>query len=214
MTDKDRAADENREILVARVSYVTYQQVTGVLGAFAFVAFFGHFVDFDWRGALKALADGWAEHVRPAVSIILNVTLVRPLAALGVHFEIPRLLLDYATVGFVLFASEARASYQITVRMLTPYVRTRRDLRAFKNSMLFTALLRLPRSLWVIPLWPVAIVRNVDDIVSSARMKFVRQSAWKKLRGAKVCIRTLTLLPVAYLFVLVIANFALSPSLP
>ena len=40
------------------------------------VAFLGHFIDFDWRGALRELLGMWDVYARPAVKLLFDATVV------------------------------------------------------------------------------------------------------------------------------------------
>ncbi len=78
----EQTADESRQeaadtLRGIGLGYVVYQQVAGVLGAFALIAFLRHYLEIDWRGALLDLISVWDAYVRPAVKVILDST-IRP----------------------------------------------------------------------------------------------------------------------------------------
>ena len=103
-------ADDQGEPRGIGLGYIIYQQVASVLGAFGLIAFLGHFVQVDWRGALADLIAVWAEYVRPAVKHLLDLTVVAFCHWLGwTSFQVPLAIRDYLTVGLVLTASVLRA---------------------------------------------------------------------------------------------------------
>lgn len=92
-------------------AFVIYQQIASVVGAFALIVFFGHFVDFDWQGGIKILLDVWNEHVRPATKLVLDWTVVWFLRwAFDWHVEIPLIVRDYLAVGLTVFLSCIRVN--------------------------------------------------------------------------------------------------------
>jgi hypothetical protein len=178
------------------LSYVLYQQIASVIGAFALIAYFGHFIAFDWRGALADLIGVWDSHVRPAVKWLLNETVVA-LAWRAFHVEIvlSPAQRDYLAAGLVLVFSVLRAQYWEEHRLGRTFLQT---LGSLARDWAFTPVM--------IVAWPLAVlVLLAVAVLGTLRAGDPR---WR-LDGT---FSLLSLAPFLYLALLLAANYFLQKS--
>jgi hypothetical protein len=104
--------DETIEPNRLRFGFTVYQQVTGILGAFALIALLGHIADFEWRGFIADLINFWNGTVRPAVAVVFEWLISKPLMWIfGWNFKVPLIVRDYLSVGTVCLLSFYRAAH-------------------------------------------------------------------------------------------------------
>lgn len=186
----DGAVQTSQPKFVLSLGYVVYQQIAGVIGAFALIAFLGHFVHIDWRGALGDLVGLWDQHVRPAVKLVFDVLIVWPLQRwLDLNIEIPLIVRDYFAVGLVQALSFERVAIGADLgRGGGVRAVARRHLRV--------------RHWWFViknlAMWPYQIVLDVRGIWAP-RVKTTAASGYNAL----------ILAPFAFLALLLAANFLL-----
>lgn len=90
--------------------YVLYSQVASILGAFTFIMFTSHIVDWNWKGILIDLVGGWTDVIRPATKYLLDRTIGDLFHYLfGFELAIPLPVKDYLSVGIMLGLSSARS---------------------------------------------------------------------------------------------------------
>ncbi len=183
--------------------YIIYQHVAGVLGAFALIAFLGHFVHLDWRGALVVLVGVWDTVVRPAVKGIFDATIVAFLKwAFDWHLDVPLIARDYLSVGLLVFLSELRSTF-------VPGGQGPRSVKIVFRSALYdsyiSVLTPLPKCLLF---WPFAVMRHLRyvrySIIPSRRVII-----WKGGRRKLFIEHSMALLPLIYCLLLVAANYML-----
>lgn len=172
--------------------YIIYQQIAGVIGAFALVAFLGNFVQVDWRGALRELVEAWDLYVRPAVALVFNLTVSAAVKALlKIEFEVPLVVRDYFSVGFVLIFSH--------VRMLRYAHRSYLERGKLKHPVGFLRYALNPGMLqhYVTDLflWPFVVAKELG--------RFGKMSLWG------IGLRLMMLAPLMYFLLLLAANFLL-----
>jgi len=139
---------------LSKLGFAIYEHISAILAAIALAAFIGHFINFDWRGAINQLFSAWDAVVRPTVKQILDITIVRPLARLfNWHINIPVLVRDYIAVGLVFLMS--------FVRRGRGAVNQTRSLLRGELSIVSAVVLLLSltlSSLLFIALWPIFVV--------------------------------------------------------
>ncbi|MGD0192886.1 MAG: hypothetical protein ABSD74_19285 [Rhizomicrobium sp.] len=100
--------------VLTRVYYIVrtaFRHVGGVFGAFALAAFFAHFINLDWHGALGQFFGAWNAVVRPVTKHLLDLTVVPVwLWLFGWQPHIPLIVRDYLSTGVVLLLSIFRLS--------------------------------------------------------------------------------------------------------
>src|SRR5689334_17334939 len=92
------------------IGWRVYQQISAIIGAFAFLAFLTNFGHFDWRGLLATLIGAWDNYIRPPVRWLLHYMAEVPLGWVGWDVQLPQWLHDYLAVGFVIGASVIRTA--------------------------------------------------------------------------------------------------------
>lgn len=111
-TDSESSRSERKGI--HRYAIAVYGQIAGIIGALTIATFLGHFIAFDWRGALAQITGVWDSAVRPTVKVILDAVVIYPCAWLfRWHIAIQIVLRDYISVGIVLFFSGMRIEWKI-----------------------------------------------------------------------------------------------------
>jgi hypothetical protein len=178
MSKGDKVHSEARGI---SFGYVIYQQVAGVLGAFALAAFLGHFVHLDWRGALADLIGLWGQYVRPVVKLFFEITVVAFVKwAFNWRIEVPLLVRDYFSVGAVLLLSTLRAMFfvpllsrftsgnRVTARISNLFLSGMSPLYVFFATVLF---------------WPYMLIRYVMHLLRIKRLAAVDLDSLEEIIG-------------------------------
>lgn len=174
------------------LGYVFYQQFASVIGAFALIAYLGHFFEFDWRGTLSNLIGMWDSHVRPAVKWLLDATLIAAAwKAFHVEIVLSPAQRDYLAVGLVLVFSVLRAPYWKEHRLGRTFLQT---LGSLARDWAFAPVM--------IVAWPIATV----ILVIVAVMGTTSSDPKYRLDGM---FSLLSLAPFFYLALLVAANYFL-----
>jgi hypothetical protein len=165
---------------------IIYQQVTGVLGAFALAALLAQAIDLEWRSFLGVLLGQWDEYVRPTVKWLLDLIVTKPLRFVcGFRLEIPILVRDYLSVGFILFTSIIRTA------LVHPDFRgTTGDKDVDRDETIQATLLYFAMAMTVWPILILLVVRLATTDRDGNRAYF-----W------------LTLTPVFYLGILLALNY-------
>jgi hypothetical protein len=91
------------------LSYIFYQHVAGVLGAFALAAMLQHLLHLSLRGIVREITAFYAQNIRPVTQWILDETVVSALRLVFHDLTLPAFLVDYFSVGIVLGLSLGRA---------------------------------------------------------------------------------------------------------
>lgn len=176
--------------------YFVYQQVAGVIGAFALIALISHFFDIGWRGFLANLIGIWGEYVRPAVKWLFDISIVALLQwTLGWRIEIPLFVRDYFSVGLALIFGRLRAW------RYAHYVRTQRGDNP-DDAFDFESVTILALDLFA---WPLTAIR---DLGSSAYWVWVKRSKLSET-GFMLTLTTVILSPLLYLALLLAASYVL-----
>jgi hypothetical protein len=206
-----------------RLVWVAYQQVAGVMGAFALLVFLGEVFHLGWRGILNSLVGVWSEYIRPIVKWMAD-GIVWPFEwAFNWHIEIPLVVRDYFAVGLVFLFSLARAFWKAPRRRTRPRSQTfnRRsstdrsdDLTSAPPSSVLRILLEILTAflalfLFVTLLWPIAVLLSV--LIVSVYLLAIRADPATRSRSIHRLFPTLVraLLPLIYLALLLAVNFAL-----
>jgi len=84
--------------------------VAAVLGAFALIPVLQYVVELDWRTPLADLIAIWDTTMRPTVKWLFDNTLVRFIGFFGLRIEVPLIVRDYLTAGFILLFSSLRVT--------------------------------------------------------------------------------------------------------
>ncbi len=87
-----------------------YQQITIVIGMFAFIAVFDHVAKFEWHGALRDIIGIWDVYVPSATTALLDVTIV-PFAKWAFDWDlvISPIARDYVTASLAQLLIHLRA---------------------------------------------------------------------------------------------------------
>jgi hypothetical protein len=187
-------ADDQENPTVLGWGYIIYQQIAGVVGAFALIAFLAHFVHVDWRGALADLVSAWNSSVRPAISLTLEILIAWPLEWLfNFHLPIPLSVRDYCAVGAVVFASNFRTAVGLQHQAKLPRLVQLYDYRRGIPGWL---------ALFVVCLvaWPLTVSASLE--IASTRTNR-RGVAWDPSFRRAV---TLSLSPILYFAALLLVN--------
>ena len=176
------------------LAYTAYQQIAGVLGAFAILAIAGNFVHIDWCGVIGTSVAVWNDYVRPAMSFLLDITIVAVVKALfGLQMRIPEVLRDYLTMGVINYFSDLRA--------LSWYLATGDAQDGDETSLFVVPLYRHFRiAAFDVLLWPMTMSRDIVQLVTlrSRGGGMVSFSGWYAT--------FLSSLPLAYFAVLLTLN--------
>lgn len=170
---------------------LVYQQVAGMIGAFALAALVSHVAEIDWRGALAAAIDVWDTYVRTAVKGALDLIIVMPLAWLFEwRIDIPLLVRDYVSVGLMLFLSSVRVDRIFAFVSLAEVYEKRHYLTNF-----FVYLIA----------WPYVVFELLARLLGAE----FDEHAYSAPRSMVLYAHLLALTPIIYFGLLVAANYFL-----
>jgi hypothetical protein len=85
--------------------YAAYQQVAGVLGAIALMAFLADVLGLGLRSIVAKLISVWSQTIRPVVKWMVDGVVWPINHFLNLHIVVPLRLRDYFAVGLILFFS-------------------------------------------------------------------------------------------------------------
>ncbi len=213
------------------LGYVIYQQVAGVLGAFALIAFLSHFWDIGWRGVLADLVGVWGQYVRPIIKTFFDVTIVAFLKwVFDWRIEVPLAVVDYFSVGFVMFLSYWRATFWVET---TTWRMNERAFDTTHHGIVIKTWRALLFREWLlqvcfIVIWPIAsffLVQKIFLIVLIYRDRVTHRKKYpaapkdRIIRGVfeldislpriEALGLALTFMPILYLALLLAANYLL-----
>lgn len=187
------------------LGYIIYQQILAIIGAFALVAFLGHFISFDWRGAVADLVGVWTDYVRPTVKWVMDATIVALVRrAFGWNVEIPPVATDYFGVGAVTWLAAIRSKDFLYRQVLGGTYSTRPSFQ-FRNILL-TALTRFALD---VPFWPFTTSMRIRKLYNMVNYPPAEDALPRKYHHMFQNEAILSLAPIFYVALLLAANYLL-----